>query len=132
MSLTFLFLQFIFQGLSGILIPDTHLQTLHFYLKPYQNFYLQFLSSLSLFHFTADINNYYYETVTLLLTQWLRWYRICLQCGRHWFNPSSRKIPWRSKWQSNPVFHGQRNLTGYSPRGLKESDTTERLTHTHT
>ena len=36
-----------------------------------------------------------------------------------------------------PVFlsgesHGQRSLVGYSPRGRKESDTTERLTHTHT
>ena len=27
-------------------------------------------------------------------------------------------------------FHGQRNLAGYSPWGHKESDTTERLTHT--
>ena len=27
-------------------------------------------------------------------------------------------------------FHGQRSLVGYSPRGRKESDTTERL-HTH-
>ena len=38
------------------------------------------------------------------------------------------------KWQLSPVFfpgkfHGQRNLVGYSPWGLKESDTTE---HTHT
>ena len=36
-------------------------------------------------------------------------------------------------------FHGQRSLAGYSPRGHKESDTTERIhrhtqtdTHTHT
>ena len=40
--------------------------------------------------------------------------------------------PWRRKWQSTPVFlpgepHGQRSLVGYSPRGPKESDTTERL-----
>ena len=28
-------------------------------------------------------------------------------------------------------FHGQRSLAGYSPWGLKESDTTEQLTHTH-
>ena len=26
-------------------------------------------------------------------------------------------------------FHGQRSLAGYSPRGHKESDTTEQLTH---
>ena len=53
------------------------------------------------------------------------------QChGRHrcclWFG----KIPWRGKWQPTPVlssgkFHGQRSLVGYSPRGHKESDTTE-------
>ena len=39
------------------------------------------------------------------------------------------KIPWRRKWQPTPVFlpgesHGQR-----SPRGCKESDMTEQLTH---
>ena len=28
--------------------------------------------------------------------------------------------------------HGQRSLVGYSPRGRKESDTTERLTSLHT
>ena len=42
------------------------------------------------------------------------------------------KIPWRRKWQPTPVllpgkFHGQRSLVSYSPWGLKESDTTERL-----
>ena len=42
------------------------------------------------------------------------------------------KIPWRRKWQSTPGLlpgksHGQRSLVGYSPRGRKESDTTERL-----
>ena len=36
------------------------------------------------------------------------------------------------QWQPTPVFlpgesHGQRSLVGYSPRGRKESDTTERL-----
>ena len=38
----------------------------------------------------------------------------------------------RKKWQPTPVFlpgksHGQRSLVGYSPRGHKESDTTEQL-----
>ena len=46
-------------------------------------------------------------------------------------------ILWRREWQSTAVFlpgefHGQRILAGYSPWGHKESDTTERLTHTHT
>ena len=44
-----------------------------------------------------------------------------------------RKIPWRREWLSSPVFlpgesHGQRSLVGYSPRGRKELDMTERLT----
>ena len=39
---------------------------------------------------------------------------------------------WRWKWQPSPVFlpgesHGRRSLVGYSPRGHKESDATERL-----
>ena len=51
------------------------------------------------------------------------------------FNPWVRKIPWRRKWQPTPVFllaksHEQRSLAGYSSWGYKESDTTERLTHT--
>ena len=49
--------------------------------------------------------------------------------------PGSGKIPWRRKWQPTPVFlpgesHGRGSLVGYSPRGRKESDTTERL-HFH-
>ena len=41
--------------------------------------------------------------------------------------------PLEKKWQPAPVFLpgeslGRRNLVGYSPRGRKESDTTERLT----
>ena len=46
------------------------------------------------------------------------------------FDPWARKIPWRRKWQSTPVFlpgkfHGQRSLAGYSLWGCKESDATE-------
>ena len=42
------------------------------------------------------------------------------------------KIPWQRSWQPTSVFlpgnpHGQRSLAGYSPRGRKESDTTEQL-----
>ena len=45
-------------------------------------------------------------------------------------NPWVRKIPWRRKGQSTPVFlpgefHGQRSLAGSSPWRCKESDTTE-------
>ena len=43
------------------------------------------------------------------------------------------KISSRREWQPSPVFlpgepHGQRSLVGFSPRGHKESDTTEQLT----
>ena len=49
--------------------------------------------------------------------------------------PGLGRSPGDRKWQPTPVFlpgesHGQRSLGGYSPRGHKESDTTERL-HTH-
>ena len=62
--------------------------------------------------------------------------RICLQSGRHGFDPWVRKIPWRRKWQPTPVLlpgesHGQRSLAGYSPWGHKESDMTEQLKHFH-
>ena len=48
------------------------------------------------------------------------------------FCPWVRKISWRRKWQPFPVSlpgksRGQRNLVGYSPWDLKESDTTEQM-----
>ena len=41
-------------------------------------------------------------------------------------------LNWRRKWQPTLVFlpgesHGRKSLVGYSPRGRKELDTTERL-----
>ena len=52
--------------------------------------------------------------------------------GRCGFGPWVGKIPWRGTWKPTPVFlpgesHGERSLAGYSPRGCKESDTTEWL-----
>ena len=54
-----------------------------------------------------------------------------LQCGRPGFDRWVGKISWRRKWQYTPVFlpgesHERRSLVGYSPRGRKELDTTER------
>ena len=54
-------------------------------------------------------------TISITLAQWSNKY--CL---------------WRRKWQSTPVLlpgesHGWRSLVGYSPRGRKEVDMTERL-----
>ena len=53
------------------------------------------------------------------------------------FDPWVGKMSRRRKWQATPVllpgeFHGQRSLVGYSKWDRKESDMTERLTHTHT
>ena len=69
------------------------------------------------------------------LLWWLRRYRACLQCRRPRFDPWVRKILWGREWLPAPVFlpgefHGPRSLVGYSLWGCKESDTTERLTHT--
>ena len=49
------------------------------------------------------------------------------------FNLWVGKIPWRRAWLPTPVFlpgefHAQRSLTGCSPSGHKESDTTKWLT----
>ena len=49
-------------------------------------------------------------------------------------DPWVGKIRWRSKWLPTSVFmpgefHGQRSLVGYSPRGHKELDMMEQLTH---
>ena len=57
---------------------------------------------------------------------------IC-QCRRHKicrFHPWIEKMPWKRECQPTPFFllekfYGQRSLVGYSPRGRKESDTTE-------
>ena len=43
----------------------------------------------------------------------------------HRFNPWVGKIPWREHGNLPGESHGQRSLMGYSPWGLKESDTTE-------
>ena len=68
------------------------------------------------------------------LSWWLRWWRICLQCGTCRFDPWLRKVPWRR----NPLQYSclgnsmDREEPGglYSLWGYKESDTTEQL-HFH-
>ena len=56
------------------------------------------------------------------------------QWTRSRFVPWVGKIPWSRKWQLTPEylpgkFHGQRNLTGYSPWGHKYC--TQLSTHVH-
>ena len=70
------------------------------------------------------------QVIKMQAQWWLRWWRIRLQYRRPGFDPWARKIPWRRKWQTSPVFlagefKGQRRLVGYSPWGRKELDTTE-------
>ena len=53
---------------------------------------------------------------------------VCLQGGRPRFDPWSRKIPWRRKWQPTPVllpgkFHGWRCPVGYTVHGVAKSQT---------
>ena len=67
------------------------------------------------------------------LPLWLSRSRILLQCGRHRryrFDLWVRKILWKRKWQSAPVFlpekcHEEKSLAGYSPKDQKELNTTE-------
>ena len=71
-------------------------------------------------------------TVGRGLPWWLSGKESTCQCRTRRFNPWVRKIPWRRKWQPTLVClpgksHGQRSLVGYSPWGLKESDTTQWL-----
>ena len=53
------------------------------------------------------------------------------------FQSLGQEEPVEKEMATSPVSlpgesHGQRSLVGYSQWGPKESDTTERLTHTHT
>ena len=69
------------------------------------------------------------------LSRWCSRKESACQCGRgnrRGLSPRAGKIPWRRKWQCTPAFlpgefYGQRSLEGCSPRGHKESDTTELL-----
>ena len=59
-----------------------------------------------------------------------------LLSARDLFDPWAGKIPWRREWPPTPVFllgesHGQRSLTGYSPRDHKSWTRLKRLNHYH-
>ena len=64
---------------------------------------------------------YSYVIVASLMAHFIKILPVIQETG---FNPWTRKIPWRRKWQSALVFlpgksHGQRSLAGYSPKGHK-------------
>ena len=57
--------------------------------------------------------------------------KIRLQCGRPGFDPWIGKIPWRRERLPTPVFWPGEFHGLYGPWGRKESNTTERLSHTY-
>ena len=111
-----------------ILIPLTSYINTKGFLKAWANHSLQALTvSFCQIHISCRSSNHG------RLPWWLRWQRICLQCGRPGFDLWAGKIPWRREWLPTPVFlpgefHGQGTLVGYSSWGHKELDTTEWLT----
>ena len=67
-----------------------------------------------------------------MIPTWLSDRESACQCRKCGFNPWAGNVPWRSKWQSTPVFlpgksHGHRSLACCSPWGCKELDTSEQL-----
>ena len=71
------------------------------------------------------------------LPWWLSGKESTCQGRRHGFSPWIQKILWRRKWQPTSVFspgksHEQRSQAGYSPWGLKKSQTHLATEHTHT
>ena len=73
----------------------------------------------------------------MIQSRWCRGKESACQCRRLRFHPWVGKITCRRKWQSTPVFlprkfRGQRSLEGYSPWGLKESNTTQQLSTSYT
>ena len=76
-------------------------------------------------------------TTLLGLLRWLSGKEPTCQCRRPWLDPWVRKITWRRKWLSIPVFlpgesYGHRSLVCYGPCSCKESDMTEQLNlHLH-
>ena len=70
------------------------------------------------------------------LSRWLGGKESICECKRCKFSPWMGKTLWRRKWLHTPVFllgefHGQGSRAGYSPWGLKKSDTTEQLSNSN-
>ena len=81
-----------------------------------------------------ELGKQFIQENSILNVTTLCWASLVAQRKESAFNAGDMvgKTRWRKKWQPTPVFlpgefHGQRNLVGYSPRGQKESDTTQKL-----
>ena len=64
------------------------------------------------------VQHHFYYLLLIFIKAGLPWWlsskESTCQCQRHGFHPWVRKIPWRRKWQSTPIFlsgefHGLRN-----------------------
>ena len=78
----------------------------------------------------------YTHTHTYGLPRWFSGKEPACQCTRHGLNPWVRKIPWRRKWQSIPVFlprksHGQRGLAWDHKRVSYDLAIKQHPTHTY-
>ena len=77
----------------------------------------------ALFFRVCPLHRFIFFLCRIRLPWWLTGEEFACQWGRSRFNPWVRKMPWRRKWESTPVFlhgksHGQRSLASCSPWGF--------------
>ena len=114
--------------LQGTLIPQAELRFPSFMVQPKKKKKICLVRGMKIRHHHRNMETCEASQVA----QWLRIRCQCRRCKRCRFDPWVGKMPWRRKWHPTPIFlpgtsHAQRSLVGYSPRGCKESDATERL-----
>ena len=110
----------IYSVFSPIIFPQIQLKNYTIFLRQK---YLDSmnLNLISFYHINTFLNT------SEELSRWPSGKESSCQCRRYRFNPWVRKVPWRRKWQTTPVFlhgksHGQRSLEGYSPRSDRRND----------
>ena len=85
-------------------------------------------------HLSSHHSDLMFVNNLVRLPQYLRWYRVCLQCRRPGFDPWVGKMPWRRN--GNPLQYSSlgnpmdRGTWQARVHGGTELDTTEQLTHT--
>ena len=80
-------------------------------------------------HFIPVVTSFLCLRSTHRLPWWLRWWSVCLQCGRPRLHPWVGKIPWRRKWQPTPVLLPGKSHK-HSTQGRKRVRKAEQL-HIH-